>query len=102
VSILDPIITWGEQSFGLTGYTLTYNIHVYTKQLPADQSRDMLNKIMHRIIELCDLKTNTDLTGTCTQMDVIHANPNKKMLVSGKTVRRMGEIRVQTLLTLQL
>lgn len=104
IAILDPVIQKGEQSFGLETYILTYDIEVYTKQLPHDQSRDMLMKMMDRIVELCDIKTNASLSDTCTFMKVLNANPRPKrgLSVSGKTSRRRGEIRIQAHLSIAL
>jgi hypothetical protein len=104
IAVLDPQVIKDQGAFGLDGYILNYKIQVYTRQLSLNQSREILNKMMFRIAELCDLKTNTDLSGTCTYMNVVNINPRPKhgMLVSGKTARRKGEIDVQTHIQLQL
>ena len=104
IAILDPIVQPAEDGFGLQTFLLTYDIYFYTKQLPHEQSRDILLKMMSRVNELLSLRTNRDLNSTCTYANVILSNPRPKrgLLVSGKTSRRMGEMKIQTHISVEL
>lgn len=104
IAVTEPTILKDEGSFGLDGYILTYNIHIFVKQLQFRQCRDIMNQLMYRVIELCDKKTNTSLNDTCTYMQVIYANPSPKKgkMISGTSMRRIGQVQVQTHIQVQL